>query len=185
MAAAALLRGTPIVLLVLAHARQSAVVTAFRRDGDHQVMNAVVRGTRGAVAVVPGATQCGRAAPAHRPRHVRVPGLVHVRRRIHLTRVGAGLGLGPPVGGEGVTAGKISETVGRGLRDNFLVSTIVVCKIILSCLYLFYCMSIKNIVPIQSLDIDESSARIGLIRWFNITVRKIIRLLLTRTRHHS
>jgi len=160
MAAVALLRGTLIVPLVLARAHRSAVVTAFHRDGGHQVMNVVVRGTRGAGAVVPGVTQCGRAAPARRLHHVRVPELVHVLRRIHLTRgtVGAGLGLGPLVG-EGVTAGKTSETVGPGPRHKFLVSTIAVQNY--TELPVSILPHVEKILSIQLLEIDESSARMG------------------------
>lgn len=121
------------------------MVTAFHQDGNHQATNAVVQGTQGGGAVAPGVTQCGLAVPARRPRHVRVPELVHVPHRIRHTRdtVEAGPGLGPLVGGEGATAGKISGIVGPGPQRslfNFLVSTIIACKIILgACIYFIVC----------------------------------------------
>ena len=138
MAAAVLLQETLTAPLVLARAHQSGVVTAFHQDGDRQATNVGVQGTRGGGAAVPGATQCGLAVPAHRLHHVRVPELVHVLHRILHTRgtVEVGLGLGPLVGAEGATVGKISEIVGPGLQHSLLkvlVSIITTCKIILSC----------------------------------------------------
>lgn len=112
---------------------------------------------QGGGAVALGVIQCGLAVLVPKPRHVRVPELVHVPHHIRHTRdtVEAGPGPSPLVGGEGATAEKILEIVGPGLQRslfNFLVSTTAVCKIILSaCIYFIVC---REIALLDSITFD-------------------------------
>lgn len=176
LVAAALLHETPTVPPVLARAHPSGAVTVSRLDGDHQATNAAVQGTRGGDAVVLGATPCGPVARAHRPHHARAPVPVHVLRHTHHTRgtVEAGLGLGPLVGREGVTAGKISETVGPGLQPS-LVQRLGInhsCMQMYTASFVFTLLcAVSTFFSIQLLAIDESSARMGLARCVIIALR--------------
>lgn len=73
----------------------------------------------------------------------------------------------------------ISEIVGPGLQRslfNFLVSTIAHAKLYWgACIYITVCR--EETLQLQLLAIDESSARIGLVRLFIIARTKINRMV--------
>ncbi|KAH7930032.1 hypothetical protein BV22DRAFT_1028779 [Leucogyrophana mollusca] len=105
-------RGTLTVPLVLVPALPSGQGAAYRPGGDPRVTSVEGLGTPAGGAAGLEATQCGPAARG------RERFLVHVLHHTPLIRgtAGAELALGQSVGEGGVTAGTISEIVGRGLQ---------------------------------------------------------------------